>query len=251
MGTVIQSYADCSFHREIGALIEQYSENKQDVGILAASLLEAKGDIGTIVDLGCGYGWFEERLKGPYDYILGVDCHSKNEEQFLGAARRIAAKAAFLNILLPAPVPAADESFDVAVAAYSLYFFPQALAETYRLLRRGGSLLVITHSESMMEEGERHFDFRNLRRLIRSFSAENGEAQLRRHFADVQVMDYPNALLFPRGSLVDLEKYIEFKKEFIVRDVEPEKVKEAMAGELATKGEVRLNKNDRIFLATK
>lgn len=250
MHTAIQSYADSNLHREIGKLIEKYSENKKDIGELAASLLRGRR-VAAAVDLGCGYGWFEERLEGPCDYILGIDCHGENKNHFLSAAGRIATKAAFLNMFLPAPVPAPDGFFDLAVAAYSLYFFPEALSEIHRLLRPGGLFIVITHSESMMEEGERHFSFTNLRSVIGSFSAENGEAQLQRYFSRVEVVDYPNALVFPLGSSSDLEKYIEFKKEFIVRDAEPGQVKKTMVEELAARGEVRLNKDDRIFLAEK
>ena len=72
--------------------------------------------------------------------------------------------------------------FDLVICAYSLYFFPGILPEVKRILRNGGSFVVITHSETMLEEGKRFFDFKNLRTVIEKFSAENGEAILRKYF---------------------------------------------------------------------
>ncbi len=43
--------------------------------------------------------------------------------------------------------------------------------------------------------------------------------------------------------------YIDFKKEFIEKDVDPHIVREKMIAELGRKGELKFNKNDRIFLA--
>jgi SAM-dependent methyltransferase len=248
MDALIESYGDWTLHREIGCLIERHSQNRFDIRSVAAPLLKGR-NISSIIDIGCGYGWFEEGLEGPYERVVGIDCHGENERPFLTAARRVAAAASFLKLRLPAPIPVADGTFDLAVAAYSLYFFPESLGEIRRVLKSGGVLLVITHSESMMEEGERHFSFTNLRALIGRFSAENGEARLKAHFSKVEIIDYPNALVFPRGSIEDLEKYIDFKREFIVRDADPVLVKAVMSEELERAGEVRLNKNDRIFLA--
>ena len=45
--------------------------------------------------------------------------------------------------------------------------------------------------------------------------------------------------------------YIDFKKEFIEKDVDPRIVREKMIAELRRKGKWRFNKNDRIFLAYK
>lgn len=103
----------------------------------------------------------------------------------------------------------------------------------------------------LLQEGEQFFDFRNLRKIITRFSAENGEAKLKEHFRRVDHVDYLNALLFTEGSDEALAHYIDFKKEFISKDVEVGLVKRTMVGELKTRGFVRLNKDDRLFVARK
>jgi SAM-dependent methyltransferase len=144
-----------------------------------------------------------------------------------------------------------SDLFDLIVSLYSLYFFPGAVGEIARLLKPGGLFVCLTHSASMLEEGQHYFDFRNLRKVIEHFSAENGEALLRQYFPGVRHIDYPNALVFRRGDEDSLATYIDFKKEFIEKDVDPGVVRDKMVSELRRKGELSFNKNDRIFLAEK
>ncbi len=245
---VVRSYADLEFHKAVGSLIKAHSSNKQDIRELAGNMVDWKATR-TALDLGCGYGWFEETLGAHLDLIEGIDCLEQNKSAFLKAASRVARECVFELLHLPAPLPAEDGSFDLVVAAYSLYFFPEMIDEAQRVLRPGGSFLVITHSEAMLEEGERFFRFGNLRALIRRFSAENGEGLLREWFHKVRWVDYTNSISFGKGEGQDLEKYILFKKEFISRDVDPHVVREVMLKELERSGELVFNKNDRIFLA--
>jgi len=103
----------------------------------------------------------------------------------------------------------------------------------------------------MMEEGEEFFDFSNVRQVINNFSAENGEHILRQHFELVTATDYINSLVFVKEEKGDLAKYIDFKREFISKDVSPVVVKAKMIHELETRGMMKFNKNDRIFVARK
>jgi SAM-dependent methyltransferase len=250
MSETIKSYANLVSHREIGELIREHSENKKDIRDIAKR--EIKGNnIRTMLDLGCGYGWFEEALEGELDLLVGIDCLSENETGFLRAAKRIAKKVVFEKMQLPSPIEMSSDSFDLIVSVYSLYFFPGAIPEVKRLLGPEGVFLVITHSESMLEEGEDFFDFSNLREVIRHFSAEKGESILKKHFSRVTSIDYPNALLFAKNDGDHLAQYIDFKKEFISRDVSPEIVREKMLEELKKNGFVKLNKDDRIFVVKK
>jgi SAM-dependent methyltransferase len=142
-------------------------------------------------------------------------------------------------------------SLDLVASIYSLYFFPEAIGEFARLLKDGGRFLVITHSEGMLEEGERFFTFSTLRGLIGRFSAENGGALLRPHFGEVRARDYRNSLVFERKDRGDLARYMDFKREFIAKDADPAEVKATILEELDRAGTIRFNKNDRIFVATK
>ena len=88
-------------------------------------------------------------------------------------------------------LPFADGSFDTVVAAWMLYHVPdidRALAEMTRVLVEGGALIAVTNSNRHIEE---------LRELLRyevpgfdmTFSSENGEELLGRHFATVERFD--------------------------------------------------------------
>jgi SAM-dependent methyltransferase len=250
MKEIIHSYSNLGLHRTIGEMIKKHSENKEDIRSIAINMVDWDG-VKTVLDLGCGYGWFEDGLKGEFNIVLGIDCLDENESSFLRAARKISKAALFQKRVLPGPIDMPDSSFDLVVSAYSLYFFPEEVEEVRRLLSPSGVFLAITHSESMLQEGEKYFDFTNLRRVIRGFSAENGEEALRTHFSDVRYADYRNAIVFGRYEKKDLAGYIDFKREFISRDADPAKVMLTMLDELERKGTMRFNKDDRIFLARK
>lgn len=250
MKEIIHSYSDLELHKNIGDMIRRHSENKEDIRSIAVNMVDW-GGIKNILDLGCGYGWFEDGLSCEIETILGIDCLNENESSFLRSAGRISKNALFQSCVLPGRIDMPDKSFDLIVSAYSMYFFPEEIEEVKRLLCPSGVFLVITHSESMLQEGERFFDFTNLRRIISGFSAENGEETLRTCFSDVRYADYRNAIVFSRHEKRDLASYIDFKREFISRDADPVKVMLTMLDELEKKGTIRFNKDDRIFTARK
>jgi SAM-dependent methyltransferase len=248
-GEIIRSYSDLTIHAEVGAIIQRHSENKKDIRRVVRDAIPWKDGIKDILDLGCGYGWFEEVMPSGLDTIGGIDCLGENESPFLKAARPKAREVFFFKMTLPGQTGLSTARFDLIVSLYSLYFFPGFLPEIARLLRPGGLFLALTHSAAMLEEGQHYFDFKNLRKVIEHFSAENGQCILSPFFKDIRYIDYPNALVFHRGDEEPLAKYIDFKKEFIEKDVDSRIVREKMIAELGRKGELKFNKNDRIFLA--
>jgi hypothetical protein len=57
--------------------------------------------------------------------------------------------------------------------------------------------------------------------------------------------------VFRAGDRDDLRDYVHFKKDFITGDANPDLVRDRLFHELDRKGVLKLNKNDRIFLARK
>ena len=136
-----------------------------------------------LLEVGCGTGVFAERLARelPDAEIVAADQSERFVE--LTAARGIEAHRADIRDL-----PFEDASFDVVAALWMLYHVPEqdldlALRELRRVLRPGGRLVAVTN-------GTEHTA--DLRRaaggdaLETTFSSENGEQSLRRHFTDVR-----------------------------------------------------------------
>jgi SAM-dependent methyltransferase len=102
-----------------------------------------------IVDLGCGYGRYEERLAAwpsPVEAI-GVDL---SEGMVREARARIEGRAHWL-VADAQRVPIATGSCDAAIAAHMLYHVPDiaaAVTEARRILRPGGVLLVTTNGRA-------------------------------------------------------------------------------------------------------
>jgi SAM-dependent methyltransferase len=247
---VLSTYRDVGAHRKIGVLIRDHSENKEDIREIAKKALDWR-NIHRILNLGCGYGWFEEALDNRFDLVVGIDLCDENREAFLRAAGGISAACLFVRMELPSPIDMPSGSFDLIVSIYSLYFFSAILPEAERLLAPEGTFLCITHSESMLEEAEESFQFRKLRKTIERFSAENGEACLKNYFRSVTHIDYCNSLVFETSGREDLRDYVFFKKDAISSDVDSALFEEKLLEELGRKGILRLNKNDRIFIAKK
>jgi SAM-dependent methyltransferase len=92
-------------------------------------------------------------------------------------------------------LPFENESFDCVVAAWMLYHvadLDRGLSEVARVLRPGGRFVAVTNSKRHTQE---------LKALIgvtgeSTFSAENGEATLRRHFSDVERRDAEGYAIF-------------------------------------------------------
>jgi len=250
MNLIERSYSDLPVHRLISDIIRRHSENKADIREIAHGMVDWAA-VRSILDVGCGYGWFEQGLAGPFDLLTGIDCLEENRDGFLAVAKKIAREAAFERVRLPAPLDLPPDRFDLAVAAYSLYFFPGEIGEIARVLRPGGTFVVITHSEGMLEEGERFFSFSNLKEVIKGFSAENGERILRRYFSIVANVGYDNSLVFDREDGDDLARYIDFKGAFISKDVDPGEARKTMLGFLEKEGRLVFNKNDTIFVVKK
>ncbi|WP_370247765.1 class I SAM-dependent methyltransferase [Nocardioides sp.] len=146
----------------------------------------------TVVEIGCGTGAFAARVRDAapgLDY-LATDASARMVE--LAAATGVRAEVAQAGAL---PLP--DDAVDAAAALWMLYHVPDldaALADLRRVIRPGGRLVAVTN-------GDGHTA--TLRTaaggtpLVTGFSSENGEAALRRHFAEVVRVDLATRAVFP------------------------------------------------------
>jgi SAM-dependent methyltransferase len=138
-----------------------------------------------VLEVGGGQGELAERMQRELGAeVTFLDVSPGMVE--LARARGLDAQAGDVQEL-----PFVDGSFDTVVAAWMLYHVPEidrALAEVARVLTTGGALIAVTNSGRHIEE---------LRELLEyerpgfdmTFSRENGDELLRRHFASVERFD--------------------------------------------------------------
>lgn len=148
-----------------------------------------------VLEVGCGTGAFAARLveQLPGVALLAVDQSPRLVE--LTRERGVVAQVQDVQQLL-----APDASYDVVLALWMLYHVPEldrGLAEVRRVLRPGGRFVAVTN-------GDEHTA--DLRRdagggpVLTTFSSENGEAALRRHFGTVTRQDVETRAVFPDRS---------------------------------------------------
>ncbi len=164
-----------------------------------------------VLEVGCGPGEASERIvRELAAEVVAVDVSPRMVE--LTRARGVDAHVGDVQKLdLP------DAMFDCALAAWMLYHVPdvdRALAELARVLRPGGRLVAVTN-------GRTHFQ--ELRELLggdfptRSFSDENAEELLGRHFARVELRDAGGTIEFPdRAAIVE---YVEASRKLWGREL--------------------------------
>lgn len=148
-----------------------------------AAIAEAKPRL--VLEVGGGEGELAQRITGELDAeLVALDQSERMVE--IQRSKGIDARVGDVQAL-----SFADDTFDVAVAAWMLFHvadLDRALAELARVLRPGGRLVAVTnaldHMRELWELAGRETSMRTV-----TFRSENGEAALRRHFASVERRD--------------------------------------------------------------
>jgi SAM-dependent methyltransferase len=150
----------------------------------------AEIDPSLILEVGPGRGELSERMaRELHARVIGVD--QSERMVALTQARGVEAVVGDVQNL-----PFRDGIFDCAVAAWMLYHVPdldRALLEVRRVVRPGGRFVAATNSEHTLRE---------LWDLVGfspgyTFSAENGEWPLLRHFTLVERREVRGTTIFP------------------------------------------------------
>jgi len=220
-------------HKLTKDIIIRYSKNNQDIRAVALEGLDLSG-CRNVLDLGCGYGLFVERLKGriPLDAsVCGLDMLENNRSAFLHTLETNGFTGMFIKGGADLIRTFADASFDLIIASYSLYFFPYLISDITRLLGDDGIFIAITHSkfslqeitdliiQSMAATGIDPPPQIAITSLLHSFALENGRPLLNPFFKTIETIRYPNTMVFPASNINDCIHYLTQKRHLLFKDV--------------------------------
>jgi len=145
-----------------------------------------------VLEVGCGPGAFAARLveELPGIALLATDQSQRFVE--LTRERGVPAQLQDVQHLL-----APDAAYDTVLALWMLYHVPdldRGLAEVRRVLRPGGLFVAVTNGDEHVAALRREAGGEAMHT---TFSSENGEQALRRHFTTVTRQDVETRATFP------------------------------------------------------
>jgi 2-polyprenyl-3-methyl-5-hydroxy-6-metoxy-1,4-benzoquinol methylase len=149
------------------------------------------GDGADVLDIGCGYGWFEHfALSNGAGSIVGVE---PTEDDLATARAWIQDDRASFQVVGATALPFADASFDIVVMWEVLEHLPRqseptAFAEVARVLRPGGRLFLSTPHATAITQltdparwliGHRHYSAGAVRALSQNAGLSVSRLELR------------------------------------------------------------------------
>ena len=239
---VIDVFADVDSHRVTAAIIKKHSTNRCDIREVALEGLDLSGCV-EILELGCGFGFFTESLKGklpPNAHITGIDIVEGYAPAFMEACDRAGINGRFIPADVSVIHDFGDRLFNLVISSYSLYFFPHIVGEISRILNANGVFVATVHNSHSMKElvgFARDVLIENgmisrgtklhIESIISSFSSYNGYEILKPWFRDIQRKKYENTLVFKPGDIYSLIEYFRFKWPFFLSAIPVEDVARA------------------------
>ena len=154
-------------------------------------------------------------------------------------------------------IPYPDESFDAVIANHMLYHVPdraKAIEEIRRVLKPGGHLIATTVGQSHLHELQKwlqhaHID-KSFEEFSRSFTLENGLAQLQPFFSQVTVTRYEDDL-----HVTEIEPILAYIRSSIhVTQLASDailEIRQDLEKELKQKGSIFIRKDSGLFEAIK
>lgn len=190
--------------------IHDYSTNKQGFGNWIISHYEIQS--GTrILELGCGTGYmWMNHLHLLHEH--GVLHLTDFSEGMLETARTTLGEhpSILYSVVDIQDIPFPNASFDIVIANMMLYHVPNlplGLSEVRRVLKPGGKFYCATYGEHGITEyiADLLKDFGIEDRINRSFTLQNGAAQLNPFFHKIMRDNYPDSLAIP-----NIDQFIDY-----------------------------------------
>jgi SAM-dependent methyltransferase len=268
---IAETYEKVHDHKFTKNIISKYSTNRCDVREIALSDIDLSW-VNTVLDLGCGYGLFEEKLKGRLAHnasIAGIDIVDANEVPFLKIVKDCGYSGIFISDGADVIRTIKSRTYDLIIASYSLYFFPHLIKDIARILKSNGIFITITHSRDSLKEITDLIPYSmehkgitapcefTINKLLNAFCLEDGYQQLKPYFEKVEMLPYENAMLFSPDDIPDCIEYVAKKRPLLFKDIidsHPQKIKDIedhfykrLLEQTVSKGLLSVTKDDAIF----
>lgn len=206
------------------ALHERFSTNPEPFPHWVFDRLPA-APAADVLEVGCGNGnlWHANRDRIPPGWRLTLTDFS---EGMVEQTRRRLGDLALYRVADVQQLPFADESFDLVVANHMLFHLPEpsrALGEIARVLRSGAAVVATTNGADHLRELR---VVAGTERWNRTFSLENGPAQLEKLFDSVEVERYPGAL-----EVTEVEPMLDFVRSLVAPGAEADQSLSRLASE--------------------
>ncbi|MBN3036691.1 MAG: class I SAM-dependent methyltransferase [Bacteroidales bacterium] len=260
-------FSDVAAHMSVAQIIRDHLTNRRDIRETALEGLDLSW-VGNILDVGCGFGYFTEGLKGrisPGATATGVDLHPGYSDPYLEACRKCEFEGSYFATPVEGFKNPEHRIFDLILCSYSLYFFPQSIGHIVRSLNKGGIFVAITHShrhmadffrliaQELVKQGMTDHDVLPYSHLISNFSDENGASLLATHFGHVEQRAHPGSLVFRQNDKEAFKDYFRLKSPFFLKDpihemVFDEAILDKLLEIIDREGMIRINKDDVIFI---
>ncbi|MCB9029765.1 MAG: metalloregulator ArsR/SmtB family transcription factor [Deltaproteobacteria bacterium] len=143
------------FFDSIASEWENIREDKINTGSYLGKLTDLIPDEATIVELGCGSGIFLKELLPRSGKTIGVDYSGAMLHE---AEQKLKEFDVELRLGYLEHLPISDNKIDLALAHMVLHhvtYPPDALADIYRIVKKGGKILVVDlveHNNQLMSE---------------------------------------------------------------------------------------------------
>ena len=151
---LVETFTDTKMHETVAGIIYKQSTNKLDVRAVALDGLQFQ-NAKTILDLGCGFGFFTRSLKDRVNTeanILGIDQCADYQNAYHNSSVIAGLKGDFKGAGAEYLHDLPSNSFDLIICSYALYFFPEIIPQISRILEPTGIFVTITHSDNHLFE---------------------------------------------------------------------------------------------------
>lgn len=259
-----QQYANASNLEARLVLHQNFSVNPYDWHLWVFDrVLEHIPASARILELGCGPGtlWVKNQERIPSGWEITLSDFSGG---MIDAARKNLAglSVAFhFEIADAQQIPWEDSVYDAVIANHMLYHVPdraRAIAEIRRVLKPGGRFFAATNGLAHLQElyslveqfDPQDGEEASKSRPIEAFSVENGATQLRAHFQNMTLEDYPDAFEVTQAG--PLLAYILSMGTLMHSEALRQRIAEFNAfleGEIAARGSIHITKAGGMFIS--